>query len=98
MNNRIGLVAITLALAGCAMAHNVAQLGPDTYTVSASASSMRGGASAARGIAVERAGEYCRSLGREIMVLHISGETTNFQGGGGTDVTFRCLPKGDPVH
>lgn len=77
MNVRIGLVAIALALAGCAQP--VAQMGPDTYTVTAP--------SGYRSRAVQRAGDYCHKIGREVLVTDIA----DIFGTGTVDVTFRCV-------
>ncbi len=93
----IGPVAGLSLLAGCAATHDVAQMGPDTYTVSASASPARGGASGARSMAITAAGQHCQKLGREVMVTNVSGQTTNIHGAGSVDVTFRCLAPGDPA-
>lgn len=94
-----GFAAIFAAgvLSGCAISHDVAQLGPDTYSVSASAAPARGGASGARSMAIRQAGEYCASQNRRVLVTNISGQTTNGYGAGSTDVMFRCLAANDPT-
>lgn len=95
MHRLLVLAGIGL-IGGCAVAHDVAKLGPDTYTVSANAAPARGGASGARSLAVNAAGAYCERMSREVLVTNISGQTTNVYGAGSVDVTFRCLQPGDP--
>src|SRR5258708_18198107 len=92
----LAAIAVLTVLTSCAVTQKVTQLGPDTYTVGASAAPVRGGASAARSMAVEEAGNYCRSQGKQILVKNIESHTTNYAGAGSTDVTFRCLNENDP--
>lgn len=99
MKNRpfvIALMASVVVLAGCAQSSGVLQLGPDTYTVSVHAAPVRGGESGARKIALNEAGQQCRSMSREIFVTKItSGPSSHFPGGT-VEVTFRCLYPSDP--
>jgi hypothetical protein len=91
------VAVVTLAgLSACAATYDVAKLGPDTYSVSSAASPVRGGTSGARSLALARASEYCQKMDREVMVINISGQTTNIHGAGSTDVNFRCLTANDP--
>jgi len=90
------LLAALLAIGGCAMSSGVQKLGPDTYSVSASAAPVRGGYSEARRIALEDANKYCSHIGREIVVTNVDTATTNVHGAGSADITFRCLLPGDP--
>lgn len=96
MNCRWVVPFTGLLLIGCAATHDVAKMGPDTYTVSSSASPVRGGASGARSMAINAAGAYCQKIDREVMVTNVAGQTTNVHGAGSVDVTFRCLVPGDP--
>lgn len=96
MNFRCVLSCACLLLGGCAATHDVAKMGPDTYTVSSSASPVRGGPSGARSMAITAAGAYCEKMGREVLVTNVAGRTTNVHGAGSVDVTFRCLTSGDP--
>jgi hypothetical protein len=85
-----------LLLAACAQSSGVLKMGPDTYTVSATAAPARGGSSEARKLALADANQYCAKLSQEILVTNIGTATTNVYGAGSADVTFRCLAKGDP--
>ena len=66
------------------------QIGPDTYTISVRAGRASGGMIGAEGIALQKAGGYCRRASQEILVL-ISGEVRN-----ACQAKFRGLPAGDP--
>jgi hypothetical protein len=90
----IGMVAVSVG--ACAMTQNIAELGPDTYTVGAAASPARGGASTARSMALQEAANFCRSQGKQILVKNLEDRTTNLYGAGSADVAFRCLNPGDP--
>lgn len=90
------IIVVGFLLGGCAMTHEVAKLGPDTYSVSVSASAARGGSSGSRSLAVKAAGDYCTQMGREVLVTNIGGQMTSMYGAGSSDVTFRCLTAGDP--
>ena len=89
------LVCATV-LSGCATSADVLPVGPDTYTVSAAAAPVRGGSSAARGIALSEANQYCQKLGKQILVTNISAQSINRFGAGDSDITFRCLSPNDP--
>ena|SRR5258708_2801087 len=95
MQRRFGNVFVaSVLLSACADADRPVQMGPDTYSIMAMASNSRGGSMGARTIAVRDAGQYCQSLERQLLVKNIENGTS---GGYGTvNVTFRCLPGGDP--
>jgi hypothetical protein len=94
---RIVLLCIAGALcASCAQSSGILKMGPDTYTISASAAPARGGSSEARKIALSEANQHCAQMGREILVTNVGTATTNIYGAGTAEVTFRCLVKGDP--
>lgn len=80
-----------LLLAACAQSSGVLKLGPDTYTVQATAPDSRpqGSANATR-LALTQANQHCTGLARDILVT----ETTTAPGTAA--VTFRCLQPGDP--
>lgn len=83
-------------LVACTQSSGVLKMGPNTYTVSAFAASLRGGFSGARKIALAEANQHCTEMGKEILVTNIGTATTNVEGGGSAEVTFRCLAMGDP--
>jgi hypothetical protein len=84
--------ALLLALGGCAgvISSGINQVGPDTYTTTVRAGRSQGGVIGAEGIALDEAGQHCRRLGREILVLTSSTATGAYQ------ATFRCLRSDDP--
>lgn len=88
-------VVVIAALTGCAMSNSVQKLGPDTYSVTAAASPIRGGSAAAEGMALEDANKHCADMGKEILVTNTSSRNLNAVGAGSASVTFRCLAKGD---
>jgi hypothetical protein len=85
------LPLIFAVLAGCTHSSGVLKLGPDTYTTSAAAAPAAGGSSEARRIALTEANQYCAKMGKEILVKNIGAAS-----GTSTEITFRCLSKGDP--
>jgi hypothetical protein len=85
--------------AGCASSTGVLPVGPDTYSISAGASSARGGQAGARGAALKEAGEYCAKSGKQILVQDISGSSTlnnPLYISDNSNVIFRCLSASDP--
>jgi len=96
MKARLWPFGVLAALTACASSTEIVPVGPDTYTVSASAMSERGGAAGARIRAIQEAGRYCTNIGRELLVTNITTRTSNLFGDGSSDVIFRCLPQGDP--
>ena len=83
---------ILVILAGCTRSSGILKVGPDTYTTWAAASPVRGGAAEARRIVLSEANEYCEQLGKEILVTNLG---TSLQAAGQSELTFRCLSKGD---
>lgn len=83
---------VVALLTGCASTTDVMKMGPETYRVSAAASPARGGPAGAQGMALEAANKYCTKDSKEILVVN----TATFHGAGSSEVTFRCLDKGDP--
>lgn len=95
---RIALVVLAGAaslLYGCATSSDALMVGPDTYTISARASVVRGGASGARVMALTEAGQFCAGQGKQVLVTNESQQGSTGTRGS-ADVTFRCLAKGDP--
>jgi len=79
-------------LTACGSTGEAMKLGPDTYTVSAS-KHVSGGVTATAS-ALQAANKYCISLGQELLV---SGIKERLHGALFiSDVTFKCLTKGDP--
>ena len=93
----ITLVA-ALALTGCANSSGVVKIGPDTFTISTSASPGKGGIPAAKRIAYQEAGEECaRRGGLEVFALtENTASPTWTEGMASMELNFRCLRSDDP--
>lgn len=81
-----------LLLGGCAYTTDttaVAPIGPDTYSVGASAGQYVGGSAEARTLALQKANTHCTQQDRSIKVLAIE------PAGIRSNVTFQCLAAGD---
>jgi hypothetical protein len=96
MNNYLSSAFLVLALSACAQSSGVLKMGPDTYTVSVHAAPARGGEVGAQNLALTDAGNYCTSMGKEILVTNTSSGASTHLRGGTVQITFRCLSKGDP--
>ncbi len=85
-------------LNGCSSSSGVLKVGPDTYTISTSASPGKGGIPAAKRIAYQEATAECVAKGNlEVFVLsEKSSSPTWTEGMSNVEVNFRCLPKSDP--
>jgi hypothetical protein len=94
----LATAAAVAALTSCGppKSYDVVKLGPDTYSVSATAFQTMGGVSAARTVAVNRGTQYCQAAGLEFLATNISSQMLDLTGSGTVDVTFRCLRAGDP--
>lgn len=89
------IVLAALALASCSQSSGVLQMGPDTYTTSASALYGQGGITGAKSKAMTEAQSFCREQGRQILVRSIDTQVDVWSQGF-ADVTFACLREGDP--
>jgi hypothetical protein len=89
-------LTVVALIAGCAMSSGVLKTGPDTYTIAVHAAPVRGGIAGAKRIAYTKANAQCESEGKQI--LTVSEETGHdFPAAGRDELTFRCIPKDDPV-
>jgi hypothetical protein len=92
-------IAIAAILSSCASSSGVLTTGPDTYTISTSASPGRGGVPEAIRMAYQEAGAECTRQGREILVLdEKSSSPTWTEGMAKATVQFRCLLSNDPEY
>ena len=94
-NGTLPIFVICLAFVGCSRlnVYDVSQIGPDTYSVSASASQVAGGSAGAEAAALKEANAFCQKKAQEILVLN-----TVSRGGfpdRAMNVTFRCVQKTD---
>jgi hypothetical protein len=88
---------VAFALLGCANSSGVLKTGPETFTISTSASPGKGGVPAAKRIAYEEAGAECSRRGLEVFTLsERSSSPTWTEGMAKTDLNFRCLRADDP--
>ena len=87
-----------LALTACASSSGVIKIGPDTFTISTSASPGKGGIPAAKRIAYQEAGEECvRRGGLEVFALsEKTASPTWTEGMASMELNFRCLRSDDP--
>ena len=91
------LAAAAALVAGCANSSGVLKVGPDTFTITASASPGKGGVPAAKRIAYTEAGEECGKRGLEVFALsEKSASPTWTEGMAKTELNFRCLRADDP--
>lgn len=69
MTFRIAILALPVALAGCAMTSSVMDTGNGTYMISAHAAPVRGGAAGANEVAYKDASKFCGTKGGHAVVL-----------------------------
>lgn len=75
-------VLFASALSGCEMTSNIADAGNGTYSISASATEIRGGASEAHSLAYEAAGKFCAKYGLRAVVIDAN-ERAAYRGSAG---------------
>jgi len=85
-------------LAACANPSGAIKIGPDTFTISTSASPGKGGIPAAKRIAYQEAGEECTRRGAlEVFTLtEKTASPTWTEGMASMELNFRCLRSDDP--
>ena len=95
---RFLVVGLIMMIAGCSHSSGVLKIGPETYTISTSASWGKGGIPAAKRIAYEEAADQCVKQGNlEVFTLsEKSNATTWVDGMFRFELNFRCLRAGDP--
>ena len=72
------------------------KVGPDTFTISTSASPGKGGVPAAKRIAYEEAGSACAARGLEVFALsEKTASPTWTEGMASAELNFRCLKADD---
>jgi hypothetical protein len=96
---RLALLIVTVSfVVGCSSSSGVSRVGPDTYTISTSASPGKGGVPAAKKIAYQEAERACDKLGDlEVFVLNEKTASPTWSDGmAHMDLDFRCLHADDP--
>lgn len=80
-----------LVLSGCASTSGVFKSGPDTFTVTATASPGAGGSAKAKGSAYAEAAQECSRQGRTVEVVTEKASAPTWTDGMHTvDLVFRC--------
>ena len=91
------IILTALALVACANSSGVLSIGPDTFTISTSASPGKGGVPAAKRIAYEEATDECTKRGRKVFALsEKTSSPTWTEGMASMELNFRCLRPDDP--
>jgi hypothetical protein len=85
---RIALATVVALVLGGCTSSGIAQIGPDTYTVTNTAITSFGGAASAKGGAFKAANAKCQSEGKKAVITDEKSQATIASGS--TDVTFRC--------
>jgi len=86
---RLVCLVSVLMVAGCVSTSDVFEVGPDTYTASATADGFRSAASA-RQSALEAGTSKCTALGRRLVLAGESSAPTRMGIDTTVTVTFRC--------
>jgi hypothetical protein len=96
MKRLILIIAFTIFMGiffGCTRSSGVLPMGPDTFTITAHSPNQ----SDSTKKALKEAQDYCRSVGKEIIVTNTSMSGDGL-GGYGFNATFRCLSPDDPEY
>ena len=90
-------ISAAFILTACSSSSGVVKIGPDTFTISTSASPGKGGVPAAKRIAYQEAGEECsRRGGLEVFTLSEKASSPTWtEGMAHMDLNFRCLRPND---
>ncbi len=88
----IFIITATLLLLSCAYSSDVVKMGNNTYSVSGTAGSERGGKFGAKQVAIEEAASYCEKLKKQVNITNVEAATINDIGTGSANVTFKCVP------
>ncbi len=85
-------IPIVFFLSACAYSSSVTKIGTDTYYITGTAGSERGGALGAKNAAISGASEYCLKQNKQVNIVSSNSSTVNELGTGSAEVTFKCLP------
>jgi type 1 fimbria pilin len=88
----IFIILTTLLLLSCAYSSDVVKMGSNTYSVSGTAGSERGGKFGAKQVAIEEASSYCQKQGKQVNVTQVETATINSIGTGSANISFQCVP------
>jgi hypothetical protein len=89
---------LVVTLAACSSTSGAIKIGPDTFTISTSASPGKGGIPAAKRLAYQEAGAECdRRGGLEVFALSEKTAPPSWtEGMASMELNFRCLRSNDP--
>ena len=85
---------LALALSDCTSSSGVIKTGPDTYSITVSASQVRGNVGAARRMAYQQANARCALNGLEAVTLSENDSRVAYPGPGQVELNFRCAAAG----
>ena len=91
-------MAALFALSGCVSTSGALPIGKDTFSITVGVSdswSDSENAPRAKKEALTQAGDYCKSLNKEISVQTMSGRSNS--AGSSYDIIFQCLNANDPA-
>jgi putative hemolysin len=86
------IIMTTFLLLSCAYSSDVVKMAPNTYSVSGTAGSERGGKFGAKQVAIKEASSYCQKQGKQLNVTQAETATVNDIGTGSASITFQCVP------
>jgi hypothetical protein len=86
--------AMAVLLTGC-VTGAVTSVGKDTYTMSASRCGI---CEPVQGYVTSKAGAYCNSIGKNLVVRGVTGNNVQPWAPGSATITFSCLSSDDPDY
>jgi hypothetical protein len=91
----IGLIAIFVI--GCTTSSGVVSMGQDSYLLTRTTKSFRGSAMPVKAAAIKEADEYCKKLGKQILITKtVQQDMKPFQSDASVEIYFKCLPSDSP--
>ncbi len=85
---RRGILALTIALAGCATTSDVYDLGDGRHGLTSSAYTTMGGAGKARSESIKKAKAYCQEQGKRAVIENTKSDATFASGT--SEIAFKC--------
>ena len=97
LRNFLFCAASAMLMSGCASSSGVFKTGPNTFSISTSASPGRGGVPAAKKMAYQEASSECQRLGLEVLTLTEKALSPTWtEGMARVELNFQCLRSDDP--
>ncbi len=85
-------IPIIFLLYACAYSSSVTKIGADTFYITGTAGSERGGALGAKKTAIDGASDYCKKQNKQVSIISSDSSIVNNLGTGSAEVTFKCMP------